>query len=55
VRNLNDQYVYRIKRYKEKGYNINIHPALNEISFNNITDMPISPVSFVKVDLSYYS
>jgi hypothetical protein len=55
VRNLNDQYVYRIKRYKEKGYNINIHPALNEISFKNITDMPISPVSFVKVDLSYYS
>lgn len=51
VRNLNDQYVYRIKRYKEKGYNINIHPALNEISLNNITEIPDNPMSFVHIDL----
>jgi hypothetical protein len=49
------EYTSSQKIHKEKGYNINIHPALNEILFNNITDMPISPISFVKVDLSYYS
>jgi hypothetical protein len=54
VRTLNEQYGYRIKRYVEKGYRIEIEPSLIDISLNKPNTEAVSPMPIIRVDLSQY-
>jgi len=54
VRTLNEQYGYRIKRYIEKGYRVDIDSTLLDISLNRRVQNEVKPARIIGVDLSRY-
>jgi hypothetical protein len=54
VRQLNEQYGYRIKRYIDKGYRIELDPALVDISLNKPNTVPVPPIPIIMTDLSQF-
>lgn len=54
VRTLNEQFGYRIKRYMEKGYRIDIDQALVDISLNKRLTTPVTPIPIISVNLDEY-
>ena len=54
IRKLNEQFNYRVKRYMEKGYRIEIDESLIEISLSRPAISDVPPMNVTKVDLKKF-